>query len=137
MNAKRGIIVLGLLSTASMPTWAQQIKGVVIDGNFQIDGLDKEKTYTLYINYVGYKTQKIDGVQAKDAGQVIALQPDEQQLKEVTVTAVERRNTDATMIQVAKNSPPLPGTASFAGWTGFDTVSYIGAFDGSTNWMSG
>ena len=74
MNAKRGIIVLGLLSAASMPTWAQQIKGVVIDqksketligavvtvdgtnvkaitnidGNFQIDGLDKEKTYTLY-----------------------------------------------------------------------------------------
>ena len=90
-----------------MPTWAQQIKGVVIDqksketligavitvdgtnvkaitnidGNFQIDGLNKEKTYTLYINYVGYKTQKIDGVQAKDADQVIALQPDEQQLK--------------------------------------------------------
>ena len=137
MNAKRGIIVLGLLSAASMPTWAQQIKGVVIDGNFQIDGLDKEKTNTLYINYVGYKTQKIDGVQAKDADQVIALQPDEQQLKEVTVTAVERRNTDAAMIQVAKNSPPLPGTASFAGWTGFDTVTYIGAFDGSTNWMSG
>ena len=137
MNAKRGIIVLGLLSTASMPTWAQQIKGVVIDGNFQIDGLDKEKTYTLYINYVGYKTQKIDGVQAKDADQVIALQPDEQQLKEVTVTAVERRNTDAAMIQVAKNSPPLLGTANFAGWTGFDTVSYIGAFDGSNNWMSG
>ena len=137
MNAKRGIIVLGLLSAASMPTWAQQIKGVVIDGNFQIDGLDKEKTYTLYINYVGYKTQKIDGVQAKDADQVIALQPDEQLLKEVPVTAVERRNTDAAMIQVAKNSPPLPGTASFAGWTGFDTVTYIGAFDGSTNWMSG
>ena len=137
MNAKRGIIVLGLLSAASMPTWAQQIKGVVIDGNFQIDGLDKEKTYTLYINYVGYKTQKIDGVQAKDADQVIALQPDEQQLKEVPVTAVERRNTDGAMIQVTKNSPPLLGTASFAGWTGFDTVSYIGAFDGSTNWMSG
>ena len=32
---------------------------------------------------------------------------------------------------------PLPGAASFAGWTGFDTVSYIGAFDGSNNWMSG
>ncbi len=138
MNAKRGIIVLGLLSAASMPTWAQQIKGVVIDqksketligavitvdgtnvkaitnidGNFQIDGLDKEKTYTLYINYVGYKTQKIDGVQAKDADQVIALQPDEQQLKEVTVTAVERRNTDAAMIQVAKNSPVIVSNVS-------------------------
>lgn len=138
MNAKRGIIVLGLLSAASMPTWAQQIKGVVIDqksketligavvtvdgtnvkaitnidGNFQIDGLDKEKKYTLYINYVGYKTQKIDGVQAKDADQVIALQPDEQQLKEVTVTAVERRNTDAAMIQVAKNSPGIVSNVS-------------------------
>lgn len=138
MNAKRGIIVLGLLSAASSPTWAQQIKGVVIDqksketligavitvdgtnvkaitnidGNFQIDGLKKDKTYTLYINYVGYKTQKIDGVQAKDADQVIALQPDEQQLKEVTVTAVERRNTDAAMIQVAKNSPVIVSNVS-------------------------
>jgi TonB-dependent receptor len=138
MNAKRGIIVLGLLSAASMPTWAQQIKGVVIDqksketligavvtvdgtnvkaitnidGNFQIDGMKKDKTYTLYINYVGYKTQKIDGVQAKDADQVIALQPDEQQLKEVTVTAVERRNTDAAMIQVAKNSPVIVSNVS-------------------------
>lgn len=138
MNAKRGIIVLGLLSTASMPTWAQQIKGVVIDqksketligavvtvdgtnvkaitnidGNFLIDGMKKDKTYTLYINYVGYKTQKIDGVQAKDADQVIALQPDEQQLKEVTVTAVERRNTDAAMIQVAKNSPVIVSNVS-------------------------
>lgn len=138
MNAKRGIIVLGLLSAASMPTWAQQIKGIVIDqksketligavitvdgtnvkaitnidGNFLIDGLKKDKTYTLYINYVGYKTQKIDGVQAKDADQVIALQPDEQQLKEVTVTAVERRNTDAAMIQVAKNSPVIVSNVS-------------------------
>lgn len=138
MNAKRGIIVLGLLSAASSPMWAQQIKGVVIDqksketligavitvdgtnvkaitnidGNFLIDGLKKDKTYTLYINYVGYKTQKIDGVQAKDADQVIALQPDEQQLKEVTVTAVERRNTDAAMIQVAKNSPVIVSNVS-------------------------
>ena len=72
----------------------------------------KEKKYTLYINYVGYKTQKIDGVQAKDADQVIALQPDEQQLKEVTVTAVERRNTDAAMIQVAKSSPVIVSNVS-------------------------
>ena len=78
MKVKRGIIVLGLLSAANMPMWAQQIKGVFIDqksketligavvtvdgtnvkaitnidGNFQIDGLDKEKTYTLYINWL-------------------------------------------------------------------------------------
>ena len=32
---------------------------------------------------------------------------------------------------------PLLGAASFTGWTGFDAVSYIGAFDGSNNWLSG
>lgn len=32
---------------------------------------------------------------------------------------------------------PLLGAASFIGWTGFDAVSYIGAFDGSNNWLSG
>ena len=99
MNAKRGIIVLGLLSAASMPTWAQQIKGVVIDqksketligavitvdgtnvkaitnidGNFLIDGMKKDKTYTLYINYVGYKTQKIDGVERQDGPTALIL----------------------------------------------------------------
>ena len=32
---------------------------------------------------------------------------------------------------------PLLGAASFTGWTGLDAVSYIGAFDGSNNWLSG
>ena len=138
MKAKRGIIVLGLLSTVSLQSWAQQIKGVVIDknsketligavisvdgneakattdidGNFLLDGLNKDKTYTLYIKYVGYKTLKMDGVPAKGSSLTIALQPDEQQLKEVTVTAVERRNTDAAMIQVAKNSPVIVSNVS-------------------------
>ena len=32
---------------------------------------------------------------------------------------------------------PLLGAASFTGWTGFDVVTYIGAFDGTNNWLSG
>ncbi len=40
------------------------------------------------------------------------MQPDEQQLMEVTVTAVERRSTDAAMIQVAKNSPVIVSNVS-------------------------
>ena len=128
---------MGLLSAVSLQSWAQQLKGVVIDknsketligavisiegtdvkavtdvnGNFSFDGL-KDGTYTLYIKYVGYKTLKIDGVQMKDAKLTIALQPDEQQLKGVTVTAVERRNTDAAMIQVAKSSPVIVSNVS-------------------------
>ncbi len=84
-----------------------------LDGNFSFDGL-KEGTYTLYIDFLGYKTQRIDGVVVKknrkndDAANeetlTVAMQPDVQQLNEVTVTAVEKRNTDAAMIQVAKNS---------------------------------
>ena len=31
---------------------------------------------------------------------------------------------------------PLLGAASFEGWKGFDIVSYIGAFDGTNNWLS-
>ena len=168
MKTKRGLIAASvLLMMSQMPTtaWAQQLKGVVIDknsketligavvsvegtnakavtdidGNFTLNGLKNGK-YTLYIKYVGYKTQKIDGVQAKgtmrndgtlvisskddssknsekkDASKnetlTIALLPDEQQLKEVTVTAVERRNTDAAMIQVAKNSPVIVSNVS-------------------------
>lgn len=112
------------------------IKAVTdIDGNFSLQNL-KDGTYTLYIKYVGYKTQKIDGVQLKGGKKIdgkaivsskdtsskndasekalltITLQPDEQQLKEVTVTAVERRNTDAAMIQVAKNSPVIVSNVS-------------------------
>ena len=137
MKLKRGIIALGLLSAVSLQSWAQQLKGIVIDknsketligavisiegtdvkavtdvnGNFSFKGL-KDGTYTLYIKYVGYKTLKIDGVQMRDANLTIALQPDEQQLKGVTVTAVERRNTDAAMIQVAKNSPVIVSNVS-------------------------
>ena len=137
MKLKRGIIALGLLSAVSLQSWAQQLKGVVIDkntketligavisiegtdvkavtdvnGNFSFEGL-KDGTYTLYIKYVGYKTLKIDGVQMKDANLTIALQPDEQQLKGVTVTAVERRNTDAAMIQVVKSSPVIVSNVS-------------------------
>lgn len=137
MKLKRGIIALGLLSAVSLQSWAQQLKGVVIDknsketligavisiegtdvkavtdvnGNFSFEGL-KDGTYTLYIKYVGYKTLKIDGVQMKDANLTIALQPDEQQLKGVTVTAVERRNTDAAMIQVSKSSPVIVSNVS-------------------------
>ncbi len=143
-KVKRGIIVLGLLSMASLPSWAQQIKGVVtdrntketligavvtavenngtkadgikavtdVDGNFQFTGLKQDKTYTLYVDYIGYKTRKMDGIRTKDTVVAVAMQPDEQQLQEVTVTAMERRNTDAAMVQFAKASPVIVSNVS-------------------------
>lgn len=138
-----GAVITAVPGNGSMNATQEKddIKAVTdIDGNFSLQNL-KDGTYTLYIKYVGYKTQKIDGVQLKggkwidgkaivsskdtsskdtssknDASEkallTIALQPDEQQLNEVTVTAVERRNTDAAMIQVAKNSPVIVSNVS-------------------------
>lgn len=76
-----------LLMTCSAGAFAQQISGTVVDkksnetligavvsvegckakavtdadGNFELNGLKNGK-YTLYINYVGYKPQRIEGV---------------------------------------------------------------------------
>lgn len=62
-----------------------------IDGNFQLNGL-KKGTYTLYINYVGYKPQRIDGVRVTDAAAEdalsIAMLPDEQQLRKFLLKTV-------------------------------------------------
>ena len=130
-----------VLLNSAPSTFAQQLKGSVIDsksketligavvtvdgsnvkavtdidGRFELKGL-KKGTYTLYINYVGYKTKRIDGVRVTDApaedALSIAMLPDEQQLKEVVVTAVERRSTDAAMVQAAKNSPVIVSNVS-------------------------
>lgn len=133
-----GAVITAVPGNGSMNATQEKddIKAVTdIAGNFSLQNL-KDGTYTLYIKYVGYKTQKIDGVQLKGGKRIdgkaivsskdtsskndasekalltIALQPDEQQLNEVTVTAVERRNTDAAMIQVAKNSPVIVSNVS-------------------------
>ena len=85
-----------------------------IDGNFKLTGLKADGKYTLTVTYVAYKNKKIDGVRASDQPQMIsvALTPDEQTLGEVTVTGVARRNTEAAMVQVAKNSPVIVNNVS-------------------------
>ena len=122
-----------MLAFSSMTALAQQLKGVVtdkktnetlvgavvavegtdvktvtdIDGAFTLEGL-KDGTYTLYINYIGYKPQRVEGVKVSASQPEtvcnVAMSTDEQQLKEVTVTAVERHNTDAAVMQMTKNS---------------------------------
>ena len=87
-----------------------------IDGNFKLTGLDTDKSYTLIVKYISYKTKNIDGVLAKsngaEDGMRITLLPDEQQLGEVTVAAVKRLNTDAAMIDMAKHSSVIVSNVS-------------------------
>lgn len=85
-----------------------------IDGNFRLSGLKEGEKYRLTITYVAYKNKEIDGVQASDHPQMIsvALTPDEQTLGEVTVTGIARKNTEAAMVQIAKNSPVIENNVS-------------------------
>lgn len=77
-----------------------------IDGRFIFHDLDNGKKYTIVSKYISYKTQVLkDIVAATDAADIIIdMQPDEQTLKEVTVTGVARQNTEASMVQMSRNS---------------------------------
>ena len=135
-----GIALLTL--SLPVGAWAQDIRGMVvdsktqeplvgatvqvkgtslgvatdIDGKFHFEGLDKSKSYTLVIQYVSYKAKNIDGVRAKADGAEddlrITLAADEQQLGDVTVTAVKRLNTDAAMIDAARTSSVIVSNVS-------------------------
>lgn len=135
-----GIALLTLALPAG--AWAQDIRGTVvdsktkepligatvqvegtslgtatdIDGKFQFAGLEKGKSYTLIIKYVSYKTKTIDGVRATtgnaDDDLRVTLTADEQQLGDVTVTAVKRLNTDAAMIDIARTSSVIVSNVS-------------------------
>lgn len=140
---KKWLLVAMLFLLHTMGMAAQQIRGIVVDkktketlvgavvevlgddkrkavtdvdGQFVIDGVAEGKSYTLYILYIGYKPQRIEGVQPKampeDERLSIAMEPDERRLDEVTVTAVERKSTDAAMIQMAKNSSVIVSNVS-------------------------
>ncbi|MGI6243128.1 MAG: TonB-dependent receptor domain-containing protein [Prevotella sp.] len=133
MDSKRGIATMMLLFILSLTSYAQSIKGVVqdeqskepltgvlvsvkgsdaktvtdIDGNFEINGLGN-KTYSLIVSYIGYRTQQIDNVKAKAEwpgnGMVIMMKVDEQQLQGVTITGVERKNTETAAVLEVKKS---------------------------------
>ena len=85
-------------------------------GKFSIAGLKNNGAYNLIIKYISYQTKKIDGVQSSSNEQdntiSVALKEDEQQLGEVTITAVERKNTEVAMVQLAKNSSVIVSNIS-------------------------
>ncbi len=87
-----------------------------MDGNFVINGLDRKKKYRLTVKYVSYKTVETGGVQPQSQSSrdtlVIAMEPDEQKLGEVTVTGMVHRTTEAAMIMQAKKSEMIVSNIS-------------------------
>jgi len=76
-----------------------------LNGNFKISRQDN-KPCELVISYVGYKNRKIkvEGNNTFAGGPTIYLAPDEHQLSEVSVTAVQQTNTQTATILEAKKS---------------------------------
>ncbi len=140
-DCKRGMAVILLLLMVTIQGLAQTITGVVtdaknnepligamvtikgtdrkavtdMDGKFKLDGLRSGK-YSLVITYVGYRPETLSQVQAGplDASNVIlvSMQPDEHQLGEVSIVAVERKNTETAAVQQVKNSDVIVNNVS-------------------------
>src|SRR5574344_2148485 len=129
-----------LLAVSTLPLSAQEIAGRIIDaktkeplagavvelegtavktvaradGGFRMEGL-LEKSYTLLIKYIGYRSRKMEGITARktDGEEVLVeMTEDERQLNGVTVTAVKRTNTEAAAIETVKNSPVIVSNVS-------------------------
>lgn len=76
-----------------------------IDGHFSIELPAGE--YRFEVSYVGYKSQAKEAVSVPATGTIainFALSPDIEQLGEVTVTAVARRDTEVAQIQSQRQS---------------------------------
>ncbi len=86
-----------------------------IDGKFRLDGLRSGK-YALLVTYVGFKSQTIDQVASRPLdnsdGIRVAMQPDEHQLGEVSIVAIERKNTEVAAVQQVKNSDVIVSNVS-------------------------
>ena len=85
-----------------------------MNGHFSIDGLTG-KTCKLSISYLGYQKKEIDGVQVTPSAQKdieVRMKADEQQLHDVTVTAVARRNTETAAVQEMKSSSVIVSNVS-------------------------
>ena len=84
------------------------------DGHFAFDGLTG-KTCKIAVSYLGYQKKEIDGVQVTPSTQKdleVRMKTDEQQLHDVTVTAVVRRNTEAAAVQEMKSSSVIVSNVS-------------------------
>lgn len=135
-KVKRGLLVLLVMFFGLQAAEAQILRGTVVDaetgetligalievedseqkaisdlsGNFSFSGLPAG-IYTLKASYMGYVTATVQG-ESRDEGAsapsvVIAMQPDEQQLQGITVTAEERRNTGVALVRITRESPVI------------------------------
>ena len=100
-----------------LPGATVQVEGTTLGAVADADGFFtlqlKRGTYNLSVSYIGYRSQLLQGVKVQ--GEVtlnVALEVDAQALGEVKVTAMARRNTEASMIEAARLSDQVVSNIS-------------------------
>lgn len=87
-----------------------------VDGHFGISGLAAKGKYRLTVTYVGYQPRTLEamasGKQAAEQGISVKMVADEHQLGEVSVVAIERKNTETAAVQQVKNSEVIVSNVS-------------------------
>lgn len=74
-----------------------------LDGNYLLSV--KEGTYTVAVKYVGYKSIELSGIDIrKETTLDFLMETDAHTLSDVTVTAKVKKNTDAALLTIQRNS---------------------------------
>jgi len=141
-KVKRGAVLYVLMSVSVVTARAQDISGSVIDsksgepligavveipesdkkavtdidGRFILSGLGN-KSYSLCVKYMGYKTKTIEDVKpvekaSEDNKVTIEMFTDAKQLGDVVVTGIQRHNTEVAAVQQLKNSNVIVNNVS-------------------------
>ena len=141
MISQRGLLLSGLIFSTVVSVHADDISGIVTDaktnepligatievadtsfktvsdadGKFLLTGL-KHGKYNITIKYIAYQSCTLTGVEAqKDASSnviSVKLKADEQTLEGVSVTAVQRKNTERAMVLETKKSDVIVSNIS-------------------------
>ncbi len=82
-----------------------------VDGTFVLNRIKAGKV-TLKVSYMGYLDLELTDVTVPQDSLVIVMTPDEQALEASTVVAEQRRNTEASLMRVAMESPVIISNVS-------------------------
>ena len=82
-----------------------------LDGSYSLDRIGASKV-SIKVSYLGYLDRELTDVKVPQESLVIEMTPDEQMLEATTVTAEQQRNTDASLMRIARESPVIISNVS-------------------------
>jgi outer membrane receptor for ferrienterochelin and colicin len=112
----KGIIIDSVSGESLIGAYIEVVDGEqkavsALDGTFTLEKIT-EKNVTLKVSYLGYVDQEIKDVTVPQENLTIKMVTDEQALLASSVTAEQQRNTDASLMRIAHESPVIISNVS-------------------------